>query len=375
MPDHMTTTTQQQAALPAELSLIIPSFNEADNVEELIQRVAETLKDYAWEIIYVDDHSPDKTAEKVRKIGQKDPRIRCIHRIGRRGLSSACVEGMLSSSAPYVAVMDADLQHDERILPQMLEILKKDQADIVIGTRYAKGGSVGEWAQSRINISRYATKLSQKVLKVDVSDPMSGFFMMRHQAMRRCVENGVSALGFKILLDLLASSPEPLRVEEVPFVFRTRHAGESKLDTTVAWEYFLLLLDKWIGHIVPVRFITFSLIGGFGALVHLLTLWFGHYLLEHTFFISNIIATLVAMTSNFLLNNLLTYRDVRLHGWSLLKGWISFVLSCSIGAIANVGIANYLFNSEFFWVSAAIAGILVGAVWNYAVTAVYTWKR
>jgi dolichol-phosphate mannosyltransferase len=188
------------------------------------------------------------------------------------------------------------------------------------------------------------------------------------------VKAGVSGIGFKILLDLFATSPTPLRYRELPYQFRNRVAGESKLDTNVAWEYFVMLLDKFLGRVVPIRFIAFSLVGGLGLVVHLLILTLLYKGAGTSFLAGQIGATMVAMTSNFVLNNVLTYRDMRLRGWRFLRGWFSFVLACSVGALANVGVAQYLFEQDSYWLSSAIAGILVGAVWNYAVTAVYTWK-
>jgi len=203
---------------------------------------------------------------------------------------------------------------------------------------------------------------------------MSGFFMLRREALEQSVHK-LSGVGFKILVDLFASSPRPLSFAELPYEFRSRMAGESKLDTQAAWDYGMLLLDKLIGHIIPVRFVAFSLVGVVGIFVHLgvLGLLFKH--LGTDFVASQAVATLAAMTSNFALNNALTYRDRRLTGWRWLRGWLSFSLACSVGAIANVGIASYLFGQDAMWIMAALAGILVGAVWNYAVTMVYTWGK
>jgi dolichol-phosphate mannosyltransferase len=358
-----------------ELSIIVPTYKEIDNIATVVKQVHACLKGVAWEIIFVDDDSPDGTADHIRDIARTDPHVRCLQRIGRRGLSSACIEGMLSSSAPYVAVMDADLQHDETLLPAMLDILRKGDSDIVIGSRYIPGGGVGQWHKARAWISRWATQLSHIVLKADLADPMSGFFMMTHEAMLRCIRGNISGIGFKILLDLFASSPQPLRFQELPYQFRERHAGESKLDTMVAWEYFLLLVDKLIGHTVPVRFIAFSLIGCVGVIVHLLVLTLVYRAIGVSFIVGQTLATLMAMTSNFFLNNVFTYRDMRLHGWGLIRGWFSFILACSLGALANVGIATYLFELQTFWMSSAVAGVLVGAVWNYVATAFFTWRK
>jgi len=357
-----------------QLSIIVPTFKERDNVTELISRLENSLRGTHWEIIFVDDDSPDQTAALVRSIGRDDSRIRCIQRIGRRGLSSACIEGLLASSANYLAVMDGDLQHDEALLPDMLKLLTTSNADVVIGTRYADGGGLGEWDQSRAVASRLATRLSRVILKANLSDPMSGFFMLRREAFDGAVRH-LSGIGFKILLDLFASSPTPLKFKELPYQFRTRKAGESKLDSQVAWEYGMLLLDKLVGHIVPVRFIAFTLVGMSGILVHLMVLALLFRQAEVGFVASQSAATIVAMSTNFALNNILTYRDRRLKGWKWLWGWCSFCLVCSVGALANIGIAAYLFSIDTIWIIAAVAGILVGAVWNYAVTMVYTWEK
>ena len=358
-----------------QLSIVVPTFNEAGNVAELRDRVAAALPHVDWELIFVDDDSPDGTADRVAALAQQDRRVRCLLRIGRRGLSTACIEGMLASSAPLVAVMDADLQHDETRLMPMFEALRNADLDIVVGSRYVAQGSIGEWGRARALISRLATRLARSVLKADLRDPMSGFFMLRREALLRSVRAGMSGVGFKILLDLFASAPTPLRFVEVPYTFRPRHSGESKLDSNVAWEYLLMLLDRWFGGVVPIRFIAFSLVGALGLGVHMAVLALLFRGFGSGFVTAQAAATLVAMTSNFALNNLLTYRDMRLRGWALLRGWLSFVAACSIGGLANVGIAAYLFQQQGGWVVPAAAGVLVGAVWNYALTALYTWRR
>ena len=358
-----------------QLSIVVPTFNEAGNVAELRDRVAAALTGVDWELIFVDDDSPDGTAERVAALAQQDSRVRGLLRIGRRGLSTACIEGMLASSAPLVAVMDADLQHDETRLRPMFEALRDTDLDIVVGSRYVAQGSIGDWDRARASISRLATRLARSVLKADLRDPMSGFFMLRREALLRSVRAGMSGVGFKILLDLFASAPTPLRFVEVPYTFRPRHSGESKLDSNVAWEYLLMLLDRWFGGMVPIRFIAFSLVGALGLGVHMAVLALLFRGFGAGFVTAQAVATLVAMTSNFALNNLLTYRDMRLRGWGLLRGWLSFVAACSIGGLANVGIAAYLFQQQGGWVVPAAAGVLVGAVWNYALTALYTWKR
>jgi dolichol-phosphate mannosyltransferase len=360
--------------LPIELSIVVPTFNEKDNVEKLIEGIEQALPNVKWEIIFIDDDSPDGTAEFVRSLAQSKPYVRCHQRIGRRGLSRAVIEGILSSSAPVIVVMDADLQHDESILPTMLDQIRDSQTDIVIGSRYCAGGSMGAWNSQRAAMSRFATLLSRTIVTPRLTDPMSGFFMIQRETFHRIVRR-LSGEGYKILLDLIASSPEPLRLVEVPYTFRERVAGESKLDSAVVWEYLLLIVDKKFGHIVPARFIFFSLVGLSGVGVHFVALATTFKFLGLQFPLAQTIATLSAMTSNFVLNNILTYRDMRLRGRRFFTGLVTFYLVCGIGVIANVGIANFVFQRDYTWWLAGGAGALVGTVWNYAASSIFTWGR
>jgi dolichol-phosphate mannosyltransferase len=357
-----------------ELSVIVPTFNERDNVVALVERISACLGDCAWELVYVDDDSPDGTADLVRQLGLKDSRIRCVQRLGRRGLSSACVEGMLSSSAPYLAVIDGDLQHDETLLPRMLAELKHGDTELVVGTRYALGGGTGDWGAARLRLSRFGKRLSRMLVPESLSDPMSGFFMLRRSVFEGAMRK-LSNIGTKILMDIFASSPRPLRFKELPYTFRLRQAGVSKLDSLTAWEYAMLVLDKLFGHIVPVRFVAFCIVGALGVAVHFSILSLLRNLAHLTFIESQASATVLTMTFNFAVNNVLTYRDKRLRGLSWLRGWLSFNIACSLGACMNVGLATYLNQITGYWYIAAFGGIAVGAVWNYAVTKRLTWSR
>ena len=358
----------------AELAVVVPTFNERDNISEIVSRLERCLLGKSWEVIFVDDDSPDGTAAEVRAIAQHNSRVRCIQRIGRRGLSSACIEGMLASATPYIAVMDADCQHDETVLPGMLELLKTASADIVIGTRYAAGGGIGSWDSSRARMSRFATSLSRSVTNYDLSDPMSGFFALRRDIFEQGMR-GLSRIGFKILLDIIASSPTSLRIKEVPYEFRNRHAGESKMDNQAIWSYLMMLADKSFGGIIPARFLSFIVIGGIGVLVHFAVLATLFRTMSVPFTFSQAIAAGVAMVGNFTLNNALTYRDRRLKGWRWLRGLFTFTLACSFGALANIGVASYLFRHDTLWELSALCGVVVGAVWNYSMTATYIWTN
>ena len=354
-------------AAAAELVIVIPTLNERGNIRPLLALLDDALRNFRWEAVFVDDDSTDTTAAAVWAAG--DARVRCIQRIGRRGLSTACVEGALASDAPLILVMDADLQHDERIIPAMIAAI--EGSDVVVGSRYIAGGSTGDWASGRVRISGVATALGRALCRADVADPMSGFFLIRRPAFLSAVRR-LSGQGFKILLDLLASSPVPLRVVEVPYVFRMRQHGESKLDAMVAWEFGLLLLDKTIGRVLPVRFVLFVAVGTLGLALHLAVL---RLALGWGFEAAQILATVLAIGLNFLGNNWLTYRDKRLRGWRFVRGLASFYVICGLGAAANVGVANYAVAHDRSWWVAGLAGAALGSVWNYAVSSVYTWRR
>jgi len=356
------------------LSIIIPTLNERENIEPLFALLTESLPNTAWEAIFVDDDSQDGTAECVRSLARRNPRVRCLQRIGRRGLATACIEGFLASASPYVAIMDADLQHDERLLLQMLVELNGGTVDLVVGSRYVPGGGVGDWDRGRARASGLATRLGRIICKADIADPLSGFFMCRREVFERALPR-MSGQGFKVLLDLLASSPEPPRVRELPYTFRERQRGESKLDSLIVWEFGMLLADKLVGHIIPVRFALFALIGGLGLLVHLATLWTSLNLLGFSFRNSQTVATVVAMTSNFFLNNQFTYRDRRLRGLRLIRGLGLFYLICGLGAVANVGVASYVFAANYVWWLAGAAGAVIGSVFNFAMSSAFTWNR
>jgi dolichol-phosphate mannosyltransferase len=302
LPDAAAT---QPGLRAPELTIVVPTFNETANIAPLVERIAEALVGIDWEVIFVDDDSPDGTPDTVRDVARGEPRVRCLQRLGRRGLSSACIEGMLASSAPYLAVMDADLQHDERLLPKMLELLRADQADLAIGSRYTEGGSAGNFADDRVAMSRLATRLALAATRVRVADPMSGFFMLTAPLFRACMRD-LTATGFKILLDLLASAPGEVRVRELPYRFGERNAGASKLDARAAWDYALLLLDKTVGRYIPTRFIVFSAVGALGVAVHMAVLALLFKSDALSFGWAQGWATLVAMTFNFALNNAIT---------------------------------------------------------------------
>jgi len=372
--DAKPSATRTEPTAP-ELVVVIPTFNERDNIVPLLEKLERSLDGIRWEAVFVDDDSTDGTIEALRVACATDRRVRSVRRLGRRGLASAVVEGIQSNFAPYIAVMDADLQHDERLLAPMLAILRQDEADVVVGSRYLAEGSLGDWSQGRRTISRVATGLSRLVLRgCHLTDPMSGFFMLKREMFDAAVRR-LSQEGYKILLDILASSPVPARIKEVPYVFGLRRHGESKLDSLVVLDYVALLLDKLVGRWLPVRFLMFAAVGSIGVLLHMAVLAAAVHL-GVPFLRAQIAATVIAIGGNFFLNNALTYRDKRLSGLGpVLLGLLSFYAVCSVGAVANVGIADFLFVKDYDWWVSGICGILVGAVWNYATSALFTWRK
>jgi len=356
-----------------ELAVIVPTLNERENVKRLIARLEDSLAGIEWEVVFVDDDSPDATAELCRQIGRGDRRVRVLQRIGRRGLASACIEGILATCAPYVAIIDGDLQHDETLIPRMLARLKSDNLDLVIGSRNVEGGSMGRFAASRVRLSNLGRLISRRVISCELQDPMSGFFVADRRFINIAMPR-ISAIGFKILLDLIASSPRLVRLAEVPYEFQSRFRGESKLDTTVGFEYLTLVLHKLIGSILPVQFVIFGLVGLVGVFVHLAVL--SAQLFQGVPFArAHAVATAVAILANFFLNNLVTHRDSRLRGWSLLPGMVVFFEVCALGALSNFALAKLLYSAGSPWQLAGTVGMAVSSVWNYSVTAALSWRR
>lgn len=369
---------------PLELAIILPTFNERDNLASLIEKMHVALAGISWEAIFVDDNSPDGTSDEARGLALRDPHVRVIQRINRRGLASAAIEGMLSTAAPVVAVMDADHQHDPKLLPEMLEAVMSGECEVAVASRFAEGSSTEAWnAPKREKASTIANAIARKVTGVDLSDPMSGYFMLKGETLRESAPR-LSGVGFKILLDILATSNAKLRVKDFPLVFGARASGESKLDRTVVFEFLVGLYDKWLGNIIPTRFALFGTIGAMGVVVHMavlaafLTVAGGSLegQLVSNFEVGQTLAAVVAMSFNFVLNNALTYADKRLKGGAaLIRGWIKFGLTCSVGLLANVGVAAVLVRFGFHPYPAALTGIVIGSVWNFALSSRFVWGR
>lgn len=356
-----------------DISIIVPTYNERANIAALVDAVRAALGDIPWEMIVVDDDSPDQTFNEVSKLAREEPRLRCLRRVGRRGLSSAVIEGAMVANGAVIGVMDADFQHDESILARMYETLVDENADIVVATRYAEGGGIGQWDARRARMSDFATRMACMLVGNQTSDPMSGFFMVRREVFSSVIYD-LSQQGYKILLDIISSSHTPLRIAEVPYVFRTRQGGESKISIMVLAQFLFLIIEKLTHGLIPPRFALFSIVGGFGLLVHL-TILNSLKLAGFDFLGAQLSATGIAMVSNFVMNNEFTYRDRRLTGVSFVAGLILFCLVCSFGALANVGVAQIAIHQFGNWSIAGLAGAIMGAVFNFSAATSLVWRR
>jgi dolichol-phosphate mannosyltransferase len=359
-----------------DLAIILPTLNERGNLAPLVERIESALGPEGWEVLIVDDNSADGTADEARTLAQADRRVRVIQRIGRRGLASAAIEGFCATAATYSAVMDADHQHDPALLAGMLAALKAGEAEVCVASRFAEGASTEDWSNpEREKLSGLANRIARGITGVDLTDPMSGYFMLPTSAARALVPR-LSGIGFKILLDLLATADKPMKVKEFPLSFAKRREGESKLDRAILFDFLAGLYDKTLGRVIPTRFALFGTVGALGVVVHMAVLASLLFVFEEAFTIAQGAAVLTAMSFNFWLNNWLTYRDRRLKGWGeFLRGWAGFVLTCAVGGFANVAVATLLQSQGLFWALAALAGILIGSVWNYALSSRFVWGR
>jgi dolichol-phosphate mannosyltransferase len=355
------------------LSVIVPTYQESANIPILFERVKVALNGLPWEMIVVDDDSPDGTSNVAFALAATDRRLRCVRRVNRSGLAGAVIEGWMSSSADFVAAIDGDLQHDESILREMYEVLAKGAGNLAIGTRLRTAGA-RNLSPVRQRLSDLGAWFFRRIAGATVTDPMSGFFMIRRDIISGLAPR-LSPDGFKILVDVILSAGGGLNIIEVPYRFRKRNAGESKLTPLVGIDFLGLVVHHATAGVLPIRFVLFAMIGAGGLIVHIVTLsavlhWFDAL----TFNSGQLIATVVAMASNFMLNNEITYSSYRYRGLGLIEGFASFALGCSVGAIANIDIASWLYSDHQTWWMAGLAGALLSVVWNYAVSTNLIWR-
>lgn len=369
-----------------KVTIVAPTYNEAENVPRLVNEVCAALSGIDYELVIADDDSPDRTWAVAQELAAQNPRIRVLRRSSNRGLSPAVMEGFVSSSSEYVGVIDADLQHDPAILPQMVAALDAG-AEMVVGSRYVEGGGTGTWNASRRFQSWVATKLAQTFLGVELSDPMSGYFTLRRDDFNR-IHSQLDSSGFKILLEIVARLA-PTRLEEVPYTFRERLAGESKLSSKIVLQY---LEQLWklssVSRYMSVRFTKFALVGASGTIVNLCAfLAFARLSGARDWRISAL-ATLFANLSNYTFNNAWTFRDRAHGGWSLLRGYVSYLgLSLAGLAASTLTFAVLMRSSDIFLhplqtfkesyvlaLAFQLVAILVGTVFNYELNSRFTWR-
>ena len=354
------------------LSIIVPTYQESANIPILFERVKATLNGSPWEMIVVDDDSPDGTSNVAFALAAKDNRLRCLRRVNRSGLAGAVIEGWMSSSADFVAVIDGDLQHDEFVLRTMYQALANGGGDLVIGTRLREAG--GSLPPARQKLSDLGAWFFRLIAGAAVTDPMSGFFMIRRDIASRLAPR-LSPDGFKILVDVILSAGGDLNIIEVPYRFRERNAGESKLTALVGIDFLGLVVHHMTGGVLPIRFVLFVMVGAIGLGVHIAALSAVlHWFRMLTFDSGQLIATILAMASNFVLNNEITYRPYRYRGLALMAGFVAFALGCSLGALANIDVASWLYAANQTWWAAGLAGALLSVVWNYAVSTNLIWR-
>jgi dolichol-phosphate mannosyltransferase len=361
------------------LSLVLPTYNEAANLPELLPSIRKVLYGISHEIIIVDDDSPDGTWKVAQKIAHNLGDVHVIRRVGRRGLSSAVIEGFLAAKGDIFVVMDADGQHDMQLLPKLHRAVT-EHSGIAIGSRYVEGGGVGAWDERRYALSRIATKLAIALCAVKARDPMSGFFAVDRATFEEVLPR-LNPKGFKILLDLLVHVPRRTQVTEVPFTFGVRRHGESKLSRRVQLEFLEYLYDVSLGRYIPLTFVKYCIVGALGVGVHLtafllLSRYFAHGLplTIFGFSLSVIGAIETAIVFNFWLNNLWTFAHARLRGVGMLVGFAKYNVACAFGALANYAVSTFLFSLGWGEILSVVLGACTGIIWNYTMSRLFAWK-
>jgi dolichol-phosphate mannosyltransferase len=353
---------QGPALRPApELSLVVPTFRQRDDIARLVGELAHALAGVEWEVIFVDDNSPDDTVAAIAAIGAGDSRVKVIRRVGRSGLTQTCLVAMLASGARYVAMLDLASRFDGRLLA-MLDLVRSD-ADLVVAARPGAAGG-----RFRSTVRTLLSAATRKILSAELTDPASGCFMMRREALEKLTPS-LSSLGYQVLLDLIATARGSLRIVEIATPGATA-GGRSELK--LALELTALLIGKLSGDAVSIRFLLFCFVGLSGVGVHLALL--DAALVALPFTAAQTAATIGAMIWNFTLNNTVTYGDQRLTGLAYLTGLVRFMIVCGIGAVSNVGVASWIYANDNVWWIAGLGGAVMGAVWNYAVSAVFVWR-
>lgn len=375
----MNESVNNQSKAGLELSIVIPTFNESENIVVLLDRLVEVLAPLNFEVIVVDDDSPDLTWKFVESYAANNERVRVIRRMDAKGLSSAVTTGMLQANGACIAVMDADLQHDETILPQMARKVLEEGFDVAVGSREAPGGSYGEWSISR-KLTSYGAKWLAKLAVGSVAkDPMSGFFAISRDWYLNTVDL-VNPSGFKILLEFLVRGDKP-NVVEIGYGFRQRERGETKLNSTVMLEYLLALVDLRFGWLIPNQFVKFAAVGITGSLVN-----FSGFAFAQAIGISIPLAVVIgvelAIVWTYFCNNYFTFTPMTFRGRDLLKGFIIYQLVACYGLVVQLSVVEMLLGRYPALAGGLLTlyltymvGVLFAAFGNFMLHTHYTWNR
>jgi dolichol-phosphate mannosyltransferase len=329
--------------------VITPTFNEAQNVGPLIDLLEAALVDVDHEILVVDDDSPDRTWEVAEAIAERVPAVKVIRRFSSPGLSQAVLAGMEVARGEVLAVIDADMQHDETRLPAMVKLITSGEADVVVGSRAAEGGSYGDWSKPRRFVSWVATMIAQVLLRVPVTDPMSGFFAISRETYRRLGPT-INPQGFKILLEFVGRRNANLRIREVGFTFRNRTAGETKMSPSVIRSYLLAVFELRLGRQLKPQFVMYCLVGISGFVVNLAVFALAEAFdlgavdigLDRKLRWSLILGIVASILWNFALHNTMTFYEHRFRGIDMIRGLLLFTVVSAIGILIHVAIFQFL---------------------------------
>ena len=360
------------------ISVIIPTYNEYKNLPKLLDQLLNLETIFEKEIIIVDDNSSDGTQNLARSYSQNDRRIRLISRLGRSGLSSAIKEGCLCASGDLIVIMDADGQHEPNSIINGLEKFNNKNIDIIIGSRFLEESIIKGLSSKRESGSSIANFLARITLHSGykkLTDYMTGFILLKRNSCIKYIEK-IDVNGFKFLYELLSLSKGKLKVIEIPLVFGFREFGKSKLDLAVIWDFLISLIHNFFGRIIPRRAFSFALVGLIGVFVQMFAIYFLLAVTDFDFEKILPVGVILAATSNYIINNILTFRSNKLSGKNFYFGLFKFLLVASLPIIANIGVANLFYNqlstNTFF---AQIAGILVVFIWNYAASSRVVWNN
>ena len=367
-PGELTEALEGEPAL----SLVICTLDEHEAIGAVIEGAERALADVPHEIIVVDDSADELTAAAVLACAAGRPGLRLIRRAGERGLAAAAIAGWDAAHGRVLGVMDGDGQHDPASLKALWDQLAADGADVALASRYARRSGGTGLTGFRDRISRIGTFITHLLLGVRVSDPLSGLFLMRRSWFEH-VRPRLSGVGFKILVDVIASGSRPPRTAETATRLRPRAGGASKLDVRVMADLAALLVEKSTRGLICARLFLFLAVGLCGVGVHMATLGVGR-IAGAPFWAAQGVAIVVAMTSNFALNNALTFRQARLTGRAAMRGLGLFYASCLAGAVLNEAGAGALHRAGAPWAAAALCGLFAGALCNYLLATRLTWS-